>query len=145
MNNSIFNPNAFQDYLLSKVQFDAKRVVEVVKSISRNSLDVIRICGYLSGYLDIPEIPETSTVAKAATFKSYDVARDRVTYSCHTEQIVYAKDAAEAQELTGKVFDAYYKIPDKNLRRADALNGISVTCYYKENATCSLKEWLENQ
>lgn len=140
-NNNKVKTNPFIQHLLSNVSFDTKRVIECVESISKgNTDDTLRILEYLSGYSNIPEIPETSTCENLATFISYDFFENQVLYKYIETREFKVKE--EYKDLHGKVYGSWYDIPSEV--RSDSGDFKITVKYWSSNSRCSLERWLKN-
>lgn len=89
------------------------------------------------GIFEMPEIPNTSNVAKGATFVSYNLLADRVVYTHIRVDTRYFKNQAEADAwVTGKSgYSGSYRQDDEYT--------IKVTKESQDQSYCSLQRWLE--
>lgn len=132
--------NPFIQHLLNNVSFDTQRVIECVEAISKGHIDdTLRILAYLSGYSNIPEIPETSTRNNSATLEYYDFFENQVYYKYIETRELNVKE--EYKDLDGQVYDSWYDIP------SEVRNGsgdFKITVKYWSTNSCTLERWLKN-
>lgn len=128
--------NPFIQHLLGNISFDTKRVIECVESISKGQTDdTLRILAYLSGYSDLPEIPETSTCGDSATLEYYDFFKNEVCYKYLATREIKVKE--EYKDRDGKVYDSWYEVPANS-------GDFKITVKYWSNNSCTLEKWLKN-
>lgn len=132
--------NPFIQHLLNNVSFDTQRVIECVESISKGDTnDTLRILEYLSGYSNIPEIPETSTRNNSATLEYYDFFENQVYYKYIETRELNVKE--EYKDLDGQVYDSWYDIPSE-VRSGSG--DFKITVKYWSTNSCTLERWLKN-
>lgn len=131
--------NSFIQHLLKNVSLDSGRVIECVESFSDGDTDdMMRIMAYLSGYSDLPEVPETSTIDDSATLTSYNFFKDRVFYKFLSSSKL--KVSEEYKNLDGQVYDCWYDIP-KEVRQGSG--DFEITVKWWSTNDCRLERWLK--
>lgn len=131
--------NSFIQHLLKNVSLDSDRVLELVESMcDHNTEDLMRIMSYLSGYVNLPEVPQTSEIRDSATLTSYDFFKDEVRYK-YLESREF-KVAEEHKDYDGKVFGDWYDIPS-DVR--NSFGDTKITVKYWSTNTCHLDTWLK--
>lgn len=131
--------NSFIQHLLKNVSLDSGRVIECVESFSDGDTnDMMRIMAYLSGYSDLPEVPETSIVDDSATLISYNFFKDRVYYKFLSSSKL--KVSEEYKNLDGQVYDCWYDVP-KEVRQGSG--DFEITVKWWSNNDCRLERWLK--
>ena len=130
--------NSFIQHLLKNVSFDSGRIIECIESFGNvNTDDMIRIMAYLSGYSDLPEVPETSTIDDSATLTSYNFFKDRVFYKFLSSSKL--KVSEEYKNLDGQVYDCWHDIP-KEVRQGSG--DFEITVKWWSTDDCRLERWL---
>ena len=139
-NNNKVKTNPFIQHLLGNVSFDTKRVIECVESISSGDTDdTLRILAYLSGYSNIPEIPETSACDDSATLTYYDFFANLVHYKYIATRELKVEE--EYRYLNGQVHDSWYDIP---LEARSGSGDFKITVKYWSTNSCTLERWFKN-
>ena len=114
---------------------------EIAKFLNTNSdIDGIRVAAILTGQLTEPELLMNSEVYKQkATFVSYDIYKDIVTYKHDTSDTLWFKfkEDAEHYEKTGERRN--YKWDKDNEHPYEG------TYHYKTTDYCSSATWIDKQ
>lgn len=136
--------NEFLASILSSMNLDDSRVYEMISSVFKNTDDVLRIYAYLSGKVDKPEVPQTSTFKRNAELKSYDFFNNRVCFNYWCGETRYFSTQEEADEADNSILYedcnkmpgcSYYNRGDKTIKKE------FYTLSYND---CSLDYWLNN-
>lgn len=131
--------NSFLGYLLRNQSVDNDRLMEVLTLVAgRDESEVLRLMAYLTGFSDMPKIPETSDVAKNATLVSYNFVSNRVTYSYLRASKLSVSE--EYRCMDGRVFEDYYCDELSKMRNS---GDFQIEVYYTSTNDCPLNHWIE--
>lgn len=136
----------FLNALLSKVQLNNERVIEVLNIITNNHTDeVIRIMAYLSDAENKPEFPqEIQNDTFQVKVTAYDIVSNTVSYNGFSLDTIYVQDELTAAGLKGKYAEKDFdlnKIKSCSWKRDDF--PFATTVWRKTISSMGLHKWLE--
>lgn len=138
------NQSDFISNLLSSINLDNNRVYETICHCFGDTDNVIRIYAYLSGKMDKPEVPETSTRERNAKLISYNFFSNEVNYSYIREIKRYFDTQEEAENNpTNVIYDSERDMPGNSYynRKDGQFESI---CLLNSSGYCNLDAWLNS-
>ena len=133
-----------KDYLtalLTTSNLDKNRVLEVIKDFCEGSPEeVLRLYSYLSGFSNLPEIPQTSKIRRNALYTGYRISTDTVEYTYDNKERIKVADIDTLFKDT--VFETW---EDFRKFKQEHSGDIEIEVYYRSRNTCPLSRWLEEQ